>query len=64
MAPSFEHRVARVVVEKLRKLELTSEVKSVDQSKDPLTDPHSQVGSSADSPLTTQIKTVEDYGDS
>ena len=74
MAPSFEHRVARVVVENLRKLELTSEVKTVDKSKDPLTDPqipelsptisHSQVGSSADSPLTTQIKTVEDYGDS
>ena len=74
LAPSFEHRVACVVVENLRKLELTSEVKTVDKSKDPLTDPqitepsptisHSQVGSSADSPLTTQIKTMEDYADS
>ena len=74
MAASFEHRVARVVVENLRKQELTCEVKTVDKSKDPLQDPqipelsptisHSQVGLSPDSPLTTEIETVEDYADS
>ena len=74
MATSFEHRVARVVVENLREQDLTSEVNTVNKSKDPLKDPpipelsplisHSQVGLSADSLLTTQIEIVEDYADS
>ena len=34
MAASFEHHVARVVVENLREQELTSEVKTMDKSKD------------------------------
>ena len=71
MATSFEHRVACVVVENLRKQELTSEVKTVYKSKDPLQDPqipelsptvnHNQVGSSADSFSTTQIEREENY---
>ena len=74
MGTSFEHGVARVVVENLREQELTSEVKTIDKSKDPLKDAkipelsppisHSQVGLSADSLSTTQIETVEDYADS
>ena len=74
MAASFEHRVARVVVEKLREQELKSEAKTVDKSKDPLQDPqipelsstisHSQVSSSADSLSTTQIETVQHSSDS
>ena len=52
---------------------MTSEVKTVGKSKDPLQDPqipelsptvnHSQVGLSADSFSTTQIETEENYAD-
>ncbi|XP_068724936.1 uncharacterized protein [Montipora capricornis] len=91
MAASFEHHVARVVVENLRKQELTSEVKTMNKLKDLESSPtisteaaqivsesneipedhqglstaiiHDQVGSSADSFLTTGIET-EDYAGS
>ena len=68
MATSFERRVARVVVENLRDQELTTEVKSVDKSKDPTqlssAINHDQVGSSVDSFATTQIETEGDYANS
>ena len=90
MAASFEHHVARVVVENLREQELTSELKTIDKVKDLESSlrisseaqilsegsgipedlqglstaiVHDQVGSSADSFLTTQIET-ENYADS
>ena len=84
MAASFEHHVARVVVENLREQELTFEGKTMDKSKDLefsrtiLSESneipedhqglstaiiHDQVGSSADSFLTTQSET-EDYAGS
>ena len=86
-AASFEHQVACAVVENLKKQELTSEIKTVDKSKDlessstisteaqTVTESNKinesykglssamindHVGSSADSFLTSQIKT-EDY---
>ena len=73
MATSFEHRVARVVVENLREQELTSKVKivnklklrkSVSESNEIPAINHDQVGSSADSFSTTQIEAVEDYAGS
>ena len=86
-AASFEHHVACAIVENLKKQELTSEIKTVDKSKDlessftisteaqtvtesnKITESYKglstamindHVGSSADSFLTSQIKT-EDY---
>ena len=73
MATSFEHRVARVVVENLKEQELTSKVKivnklkvlkSVSESNEIPAINHDQVGSSADSFSTTQIEEVEDYAGS
>ncbi|XP_067049428.1 uncharacterized protein [Acropora muricata] len=72
ISASFEHHVARVVVENLREQELTSEVKTMDKLKDlenEIPEDHQGlsaaivVGSSVDSFLTTQIET-EDYADS
>ena len=74
MSASFEHHVARVVVENLREQELTSEVKTMDKSKDlenEIPEDHQglsaaivvdEVGSSVDSFSTGQIET-EDYAD-
>ena len=73
MATSFEHRVARVVVENLREQELTSKVKivnklklrkSVSESNEIPAINHDQVGSSAESFSATQIEAVEDYAGS
>ncbi|XP_015759573.1 PREDICTED: uncharacterized protein LOC107338838 isoform X2 [Acropora digitifera] len=74
MSGSFEHHVARVVVENLREQELTSEVKTMDKSKDlenEIPEDHyglsaaivlDELGSSADSFSTAQIE-KEDYAD-
>ena len=64
MATSFEHHVARVIVEDLREQELSSEEKTMGKLKDleeqstGIT--HDQVDSSADSCSTSRIET-EDY---
>ena len=67
MAASFDHHVARVTIENLRKQKLNSEVKTMDKAKDleglPTGITHDQVSSSADSFSTARIET-EDYADS
>ena len=67
MSASFQHHVARVVVENLREQELTFEVKTTDKSKDleglPTGITHDQVDSSVDSFTIAGIET-EDYADS
>ena len=90
-AASFEHHVARIVVENLKEQELTSEVKAVDESKGlesstPISTEaptvsetneipeyylglssamiYDQLGVSADSFSTTQMRTEDDYPNS
>ena len=74
-AASFEHHIARVVVENLKEQELNSEVKAVDESKGlesstpisseaPIVSETNEIPASADSFSTTQSRTEEDYANS
>ena len=57
-APSFEHHVARVVVENLKEQELPSEVKAVDESKDLESSPPM----STEAPIASETNEIaEDY---
>ena len=57
-APSFEHHVARVVVENLKEQELPSEVKAVDESKDLESSPPM----STEAPIVSETNEIaEDY---